>query len=149
MIRGINKIMWTPDQIAERMAAEGHRLTPTRTAVVRAVLESPGHFTVEQLGRRVSSVGRASLFRTMKLLQDLGVVCRVLMEDGSLHYRLSTRGHHHHLVCTGCGRVEDFSDREIRWLIDGLARTTEYRIDGHWLDVYGRCNVCVALEGAG
>lgn len=141
--------MWTTEQIAEHMALGGHRLTPARRAVARAVLRSPGHFTVEQVSRRVPRVGRATIFRTMKLLQDLGVVCRVVMEDGSLHYRVSTRGHHHHLVCTGCGRVEDFSDHEIRRHIEGLARTTKYRIDGHWLDVYGRCDTCVALEAAG
>lgn len=139
---------WSLDQIGQRLEAAGHRLTPTRKAVVHAVLDSPGHFTVEQVGERTPGVGRATVFRTMKLLQDLAVVCRVVMEDGSLHYRLSTRGHHHHLVCTSCGRVEDFFDGGIRRLIDELGQSTKYRIDGHWLDVYGRCQACVALEEA-
>lgn len=139
---------WSLDQIVRRLEAAGHRFTRTRRTVVRAVLESPAHFTVDELGRRIPRVGRATLFRTMKLLQGIDVVCRVLMEDGSLHYRLSTGGHHHHLVCTSCGRVEDFSDGEIRRLIDELGHSTNYRIEGHWLDVYGRCHACVALEEA-
>ena len=139
---------WSLDQIARRLEAAEHRLTRTRRTVVRAVLESPAHFTVDELGRRIPRVGRATLFRTMKLLQEIDVVCRVLMEDGSLHYRLSTRGHHHHLVCTNCGQVEDFFDGEIRRLIDELGHSTNYRIEGHWLDVYGRCHACVALEEA-
>lgn len=139
---------WSLDQVVRRMQAAGHRLTRTRRAVVRAVLESPPHFTVDEVRQRIPRVGRATLFRTMKLLQEIDVICRVLMEDGSLHYRLSTRGHHHHLVCTSCGQVEDFFDGEIRRLIDELGHSTNYRIEGHWLDVYGRCNACVALEEA-
>lgn len=138
--------MWTQQHIVEQIEACGHRATISRRAIVRQVLASPPHFTAEELARRLPAIGRATLFRTMKLLQDLGVVCRVVMEDGSLHYRLSSSGHHHHLVCVGCGRVEDFSDDEIRRLIDDLGRSTRYRIEGHWLDVHGRCESCAALE---
>src|SRR3972149_4303176 len=109
------------DLIVERLEMRGHRLTPSRRAVLRAVVEAPAHFTVEDVLQRAPGTGRATVFRTMKLLLDLNVVCRVLMEDGSLHYRLSTRGHHHHLVCRSCGRVEDFSKCDVSSLVEELA----------------------------
>ena len=136
--------------IVERMEAHGHRVTASRRRVVDAVLSQPSpHFTVDDVLDDAPDVGRATVFRTMRLLLDLNVVCRVLMEDGSLHYRLSARGHHHHLVCRNCGRVEDFSNCDVGPLVDQLARSTEYQIEGHWLEVYGRCASCRLLESAG
>jgi len=134
--------------IVQRLALRGHRLTASRRRVLEAVLAAPAHFTVDDVLRRTDGVGRATVFRTMKLLQDLNVVCRVLMDDGSLHYRLSTRGHHHHLVCRSCGRVEDFSTCDISAIVEQLGRNTDYEIEEHWLEVYGRCSSCRILEPA-
>ena len=134
--------------IAQRLALRGHRLTASRRRVLEAVLAAPAHFTVDDVLRRTDGVGRATVFRTMKLLQDLNVVCRVLIDNGSLHYRLSTRGHHHHLVCRSCGRVEDFSTCDVSALVEQLGRNTDYEIEEHWLEVYGRCSSCRILEPA-
>src|SRR3972149_10845749 len=126
------------DLIVQRLALRGYRVTGSRRRVLEALVQAPAHFTVDDVVRLAPHVARATVFRTMKLLQDLNVVCRVLMEDGSLHYRLSARGHHHHLVCRSCGRVEDFSTCDVSSLIDQLVRSTEYQIEGHWLGGYGR-----------
>jgi Fur family ferric uptake transcriptional regulator len=134
------------DLVIERLEMRGHRVTETRRRVIQALLDAPNHFTIEDVLHAVPDVGRATVFRTMKMLLDLNVVCRVLMEDGSLHYRLSARGHHHHLVCRACGRVEDFTKCDVSSLIAELARNTEYQIEGHWLEVYGTCASCRILE---
>jgi Fur family ferric uptake transcriptional regulator len=131
--------------LVQRLEMAGHRVTPSRRAVVAAVARAGSHFTVDDISRRLPDVGRATVFRTMKLLLGLGVVCRVLLEDGSLHYRLSPAGageHHHHLVCSECGRVEDFFPCDVALLTDELARRTSYEIEGHWLELYGRCGAC-------
>ena len=141
-------IMSDLDLIVQRLALRGHRVTGSRLRVLEALVQAPAHFTVDDLVGLAPGVGRATLFRTVKLLQDLNVVCRVLMEDGSLHYRLSTRGHHHHLVCRTCGRVEDFSTCDVSSLVEDLSRNTAYQIEGHWLEVYGRCASCRILEQA-
>ena len=134
------------DLIIQRLELRGHRMTGSRRRVLEGLMAAPAHFTVDDVLRLAVGVGRATVFRTMRLLLDLNVVCRVLMEDGSLHYRLSTRGHHHHLVCRSCGRVEDFSNCDVSSLVRDLSRNTEYQIEGHWLEVYGRCASCRILE---
>ena len=134
--------------IIQRLGLRGHRVTGSRRRVLDALLAAPAHFTVDDVLQRADGVGRATVFRTMKLLQDLNVVCRVLMEDGRLHYRLSASGHHHHLVCRDCGRVEDFSACDVGPLIDQLVQATDYQIEGHWLEVYGRCRACRTAERA-
>ena len=130
------------DVIVQRLVLRGHRITASRRRVLMALLAAPTHFTVDDVLQEAPEVGRATVFRTMKLLQDLNVVCRVLMEDGSLHYRLSASGHHHHLVCRSCGRVADFSNCDVSSLVEQLVQSTDYQIDGHWLEVYGRCRSC-------
>ena len=134
------------DLIVERLEMRGHRITASRRRVLDAILAQPAHFTVDDVLRSVRGVGRATVFRTIKLLVDLNLVCRVLLDDATLHYRLSTRGHHHHLVCIDCGRVEDFTNCDVRGLVRDLSRATDYEIEGHWLEVYGRCSACRASE---
>src|SRR5262245_31915246 len=102
----------------------GHRITGSRRRVLDAILAQPAHFTVDDVMRSAPRVGRATVFRTIKLLVDLNLLCRVLLEDATLHYRLSTRGHHHHLVCIECGRVEDFTNCDVQALVSDLARAT-------------------------
>ena len=71
------------------------------------------------------------------------------LEDGSLRYRLSRRpAHHHHLVCTVCGDVEDFADCDLAALSKELTRRTAYEIRGHWLEMYGLCPDCRAPAAA-
>jgi Fur family transcriptional regulator, ferric uptake regulator len=132
--------------IAERLEMRGHRVTASRRRVLDAVLAQPAHFTVDEVLRSTRGVGRATVFRTIKLLLDLNVLCRILLDDGTLHYRMSARGHHHHLVCVQCGRVEDFTDCDVAPLVRKLTSATEYEIEGHWLEVYGRCQACRAPQ---
>lgn len=133
------------DLIVERLELRGHRMTTSRRRVIDAVLAQDGHFTVDAILHKTRRVGRATVFRTMKLLQDLNIVCRVLLDDGTLHYRLSTGRHHHHLVCVECGRVEDFSQCDVESLVRDLQKATQYEVQAHWLEVYGRCQTCRLL----
>jgi Fur family ferric uptake transcriptional regulator len=125
-----------------RLEARGHRVTPSRRAVIAAVLQQDAHFTVDDVLRHCRGAGRATVFRTIRLLTDLGTVCRVLLEDGSLHYRVSQRGHHHHMVCTSCGGVQDLNQCAVGDLIRELTQSSDFEVDGHWLEFYGRCSAC-------
>jgi len=132
------------ERITLKLEARGYRVTPSRRAVVAAILAQSGHFTADDLVARCHGAGRATVFRTIRLLTELGVVCRVMLEDGSKHYMVSQRGHHHHLVCTGCGRVEDLDQCAIADALKDLSDRTGYEVEGHWLELYGRCSACRA-----
>lgn len=134
------------EAIIKSLEARQYRLTPSRRALLAAVLGQRGHFAVEDVLRQVPTVGRATAFRTIKLLCELGILCRVLLEDGSLHYRLSGRGHHHHLVCVACGGVQDMDECAVSDLVRELSRSSGYQIEGHWLEFYGRCASCAPPE---
>ena len=66
------------------------------------------------------------------------------MDDGSPRYLVSRSGHHHHLVCTGCGAVQDLDQCAVSGALREVADASGYEIEGHWLELYGRCAACRA-----
>lgn len=130
------------EDISLKLEARGFRVTPSRRAVIAAVLAQAGHFSADDIVSRCGGAGRATVFRTVRLLTETGAVCRVLLEDGNKHYMVSQRGHHHHLVCTACGKVEDLDHGAIEEAVRDLADSAGYKLEGHWLELYGRCAAC-------
>lgn len=132
----------TRDETTARLEGTGHRITATRRAVLDAMSASPRPFTIEEICGAAPGVGRATVFRTVKLLQESEVVCRVILEDGSIRYQISRSGHHHHLVCSECGAVQEFASPSLDALIQQTAERESFDLDGHSLELYGRCANC-------
>lgn len=123
----------------------GHRVTGPRKVLLDAIQSASGPFTIEELCALAPDVGRATVFRTVKLLQEMEVICRLHLEDGGIRYQVSGGGHHHHLVCSNCGTVSDFNDPELDALIQRNANDAAFRLGGHSLELYGRCSNCSDL----
>ncbi len=133
------------EQILEALQDQGYRSTAPRRALAGAIAEQDHHFTAEALRRQVPpSLGRATVYRTLKILVESGVLCRVLLEDGDLHYQLSQQGHHHHLLCVVCGSSQDLTGCDIEEVLVDTSSRHGFELSGHWLEVYGRCRNCVA-----
>lgn len=128
--------------VIQRLENRGLRLTAPRLAVVAAAADAGDQFSADEIAQRLPHVGRATVFRALKLLVEMDVFCRVLLDDGNLRYRWSRRGHHHHLVCAECGAVEDFTACDVAELVQELVSRTNFTVEGHWLEVYGRCAAC-------
>lgn len=132
------------DQILETLNERGYRSTAPRRSLAAAIGEKDRHFTAEELRRQLPpSLGRATVYRTLKILVDAGVLCRVLLEDGDLHYQLSHHGHHHHLLCVLCGASQDLTGCDIEGVLAETSADHGFEISGHWLEVYGRCRDCL------
>jgi Fe2+ or Zn2+ uptake regulation protein len=138
----------TLESIERDVARRGYRVTAPRRALLARMQAMGDHFTAEALVAASPGVGRATVFRTLRLLQDIGTLCQVVLDDGTLQYRLTTGGHHHHIVCSQCGAVNDFSSCDIQALLDEIATRTGYDIEAHRLEVYGRCSQCRARLAA-
>lgn len=134
--------MVTNDLLERELLRNGHRITAPRRSLLTAIQGLGDHFTAETLAVASPGVGRATVFRTLRLLQEVGTVCQVVLDDGTLQYRLTSGGHHHHIVCSNCGAVNDFEACDIQSLLAELASRTGYDIEAHRLEVYGRCARC-------
>lgn len=134
--------MVTTRALELRLLRDGHRITAPRRVLLDAMQAVGDHFTAERLRAAAPQVGRATVFRTLRLLQDVGSLCQVVLDDGTVEYRLTAGGHHHHIVCSSCGRVSDFSGCDISDLLAEIAARTGYDIEAHRLEIYGRCDSC-------
>lgn len=130
------------ETLERNVARSGYRVTGPRRELLATMQSMGDHFTAEALVAAVPGVGRATVFRTLRLLQDIGTLCQVVLDDGTLQYRLTSGGHHHHIVCSQCGAVNDFSSCDIQSLLAEIAERTGYEIEAHRLEVYGRCSQC-------
>lgn len=124
------------------LAAGGFRMTGPRQAVLDAVASREGPFAVEDIAAEVPEVGRATVFRTVKLLLEQGAVCRLPQEDGTVRYQVSPGDHHHHLTCRACGTVIDFADRDLDRRIGATAERAGFRLESHSVELYGLCSRC-------
>jgi Fur family ferric uptake transcriptional regulator len=136
-------------RLSQSLLRSGHRMTEPRRVLLAAMGELGDQFTAEELAAAAPGVGRATVFRTLRLMLELGTVCQVVLDDGAVHYRLTSGGHHHHISCSECGAVVDFAACDIDDLLLELSRRTGYAIEAHRLEVYGRCAACRALAAGG
>ena len=124
----------------------GVRLTDARRAVLGLIDERPGGFTANDLvadarAQRVA-VGRASVFRTVELLEDLSLVERLDLPSGEHTYVACEPAHHHHVVCSRCGKATEIANCGITAVARQVARRTGYQIDTHRLELFGLCPDC-------
>ena len=128
------------------LGAAGYRLTGPRRTVADLIASRDGHFTSAELldaaRERRLRIGRATVFRALDVLLELGVVERIDLPSGEHAYVACEPAHHHHVVCSGCGRTKEFEDAELLSVVDGIERRTGYRIDVHRLELFGRCPDC-------
>jgi Fur family ferric uptake transcriptional regulator len=131
--------------------AAGYRLTSPRRALARLVASQEGHFSADELlteslrGRL--GVTRATIFRSLDVLADLGVVERLDLPTGEHAFVACEPAHHHHIVCSSCGRSTGVADHGLEAVAETIGRETGYRVDTHRLELFGRCPACQEKDG--
>jgi Fur family ferric uptake transcriptional regulator len=139
------------DRIIRALEGAGYQATPNRRLVAQLVASTDGHFTaadlLERSRRERVTIGRATVFRALELLTTLRVVERLDLPSGSHAYVLCDPDqHHHHLICSSCGRSEDVADGELAGLIERIGRRSGYQIEAHRLELFGMCPRCAGAE---
>jgi Fur family ferric uptake transcriptional regulator len=124
----------------------GYRLTRQRRAVIRAIAASADHLTpaaiYEKASRSQASIGLVTVYRTLEVLSRLGLICELHAGDSCPSYTICIPEHHHHLICSACGRVFDFTGHDLTDLERMLAEESGFEIEGHLLEFVGRCRTC-------
>ena len=121
---------------------QGYRPTVPRRAIIQILEGKLEGFTAEEIGSELPQVGRATIFRTIKLLMELGVICKLNLLDGAPRYSLSLIEHHHHTVCVSCGNIGEFRAATIERLMRALGDDIPGDIVGHRIELYVMCDRC-------
>ena len=136
------------DGLVHDLRDQGVKITTPRFRVIERLAGREDNFTAEELAAELAPVGRATVYRTLKLLLDQGIVCRVVLADGSVCYRMSHKMHHHHLVCMSCGVTEDIGNCGVEEVVDAARKATSFDVVGHRIELYGFCPRCKGLQSA-
>ena len=123
------------------------RITPQRRAVVRQMLDMPAHFSADDLFLALQHQGpkasRASIYRLIPVLVEVGVLREVVHGYEHSHYELARDpAHHEHLICQRCGRIIEFACPAIERAIIGVCREHSFRQYQHGLEITGLCEEC-------
>jgi Fur family ferric uptake transcriptional regulator len=129
------------DTILERCEAKGLRITGQRRVIAQVLQDSADHPDVEKLHARATAldpkISLATVYRTVKLFDEAGILDKVEFGDGRARYEDAEREHHDHLIDMTTGQVIEFVDAEIEALQEKIARRLGYRLKGHKLELYG------------
>jgi Fur family ferric uptake transcriptional regulator len=134
----------------------GYRLTAPRKAVLDYLQSTGEHVSAEDVYMAIKdhcpSIGLTTVYRTLELLASMGVVVKAVFGDGRARFELAAlhggKEHHHHLVCTSCGRIVDYSDfvenecNTICNLEKALSDKFGFAVTSHAVQFYGLCGVC-------
>src|SRR5581483_11355185 len=138
--------------LVDALARKGLRLTPQREAVLRALATTEEHPSVDQIyaqaRRRCRSTSRATVYNTLSMLKQLGEIVELEFAGGGNRYDARTPEPHPHLVCTRCGRIDDFDPADLRVALTAAAAASGYHVTGRRLDFYGECPACQRARAA-
>ena len=138
-----------------RFRNAGFRLTLPRQAILNVFAENPKHLSAEEIFLSVHEnypgIGLATVYRTLDLLTQMGLIFKFDFGDGRSRYELASEAikeHHHHMVCSRCGRIIDYSDfmeeevEFIKGLETELSKKHKFKINSHQIHFYGLCERC-------
>ena len=142
----------TASKISGILRQRGYKLTPQRRAVLKVIAHNHDHLTptaiYERVRREYPGIGLVTVYRTLEILSELGLICEVHAGGGRSYLLRRPTEHHHHLICSECGLVADFTGCDLGKLERRLSQQTGFETEGHLLEFFGRCPDCRKLASA-
>lgn len=140
-------------KVCERLHSKDYKVTRQREIILHTFMDyADRHLSAEELHSLVKEqhpeIGLATVYRTLDILSELGVVHKNDFGDGRARYEISHQDeqhHHHHLICLTCGRVAEFDDYLLESLEAQIYRKCKFKVEYHNLKLYGYCQECSQL----
>jgi len=140
-------MVYSEKKIESALRQHGYKITPQRRAIIKGIIKSLEHLTpaaiYERVCREHPGIGLVTIYRTLETLTKLGLICEMHAGGNCRSYLMRRPSeHHHHLICSDCGKVIDFIDCDLGELERRLSRETSFKINGHLLEFLGQCRQC-------
>jgi Fur family peroxide stress response transcriptional regulator len=134
------------DELTTRLRARGDRMTPQRMAVLKVLIGNEEHLTAEQVYERVKPdfpmVSRATIYKTLSMLKEMGEVLEIDLDTGFKHYDGRRISSHPHLMCTNCEAIIDLEELNLTDLSQEVGQATGYQITKFQVNFFGICPRC-------
>ena len=117
---------------------KGIKLTKPREKILGILRKSSKPLSLKEIHTKISDVDFASVFRNMKLFNEIGLVAAISMGDGKTRYELITAKHYHHIICSNCGKIE----RLDVCFLNKIEKLTDFKIENHHMEFIGICPDC-------
>lgn len=141
-----NMIETRLDQMISALQGKGYRMTEPRRAVLEVMAEGHQHLShaeiLVQARLKHHNIGRATVYRTLELLLESGMVHATYLGDANQRFIVPIGGHHHHLVCNYCGTVTDLDKCEFEEALATISQATGFQAESHLVELYGKCLAC-------
>jgi Fur family ferric uptake transcriptional regulator len=141
------------DDVMRRLEARHYQPTNQRRAILQALMKHHAYVAPRDLYAALHdqqpAIGQATVYRTLELLVEVGAATRFLQENNESKYIYCSPRHHHHLVCTRCGLVEDIDGCLLPPISPALEQSTRFKINDHAITLYGYCGTCRVSGVAG
>jgi Fur family ferric uptake transcriptional regulator len=136
----------------ETLQENGHRLTPQRMLVIEALHNSDKHISAEEIYRQLHDrypyANISTVYRTLELLRKLDLVTETDFGEGRVRYHVADKGHHHHLVCHGCGKIIDLDESVLYPLKGTVLQKHGFDADLKHVAISGECSGCRGRKGS-
>jgi len=138
--------MEQPRDIAGKLSRQGYRLTPQRVMILSVIENSDNHISAEEIYAQVVAryprINISTVYRTLELLKQLGLIYEIELGGGRVGYHPEGRGHHHHLICRQCGAVIDVGESVLFPVQAILLQVFNFSADLKHLAIFGLCKNC-------
>ncbi|HHW49579.1 MAG TPA: transcriptional repressor [Clostridiaceae bacterium] len=132
------------------LAKKGCKNTKSRKAVLDIMEKADTALSAEDIFIRVkesgNSVNLSTVYRTLELMEKIGLAEKTVMSDGKARYTLSGDGHKHHIICTSCHKTVEINSCPLGTLEKDVMKETSFDITGHKLEIYGLCPECKIID---
>ena len=140
-------MIYTEKKIEKILRKYGYKITPQRRTILDAIIDINEHLTpvaiYDRVSREYPGIGLVTIYRTIEILTRLGLICEMHAGGNCRSYLMRRPSeHHHHLICSDCGKVVDFTDCDLGELERRLSREADFKINGHLLEFVGQCRNC-------
>ena len=141
-----NGMQLNRDALTTQLNQHGYKLTRQRKAVAEVMTLANTRLTTAEVfakaQRECPDLGLTTVYRTLEILEQMGAIRRVHLEDGCEAFAPTAIEHGHYLICANCQTTIEFEGCNLTVMLDRIADQTGFAIDQHWLELVGRCPKC-------
>ena len=138
----VNNQVETVNKLIELVNISGNSITNSRRRIIAEIARQEGLFTSEELAKALPNIGRATVYRTLRLLYEIGTICRINIVDEHSYYAISLSDHHHHTVCKNCNKIEEINLIGFEKDLNQYEKNINGEILSHNLEIYIICGEC-------